>query len=79
MLTFLSNSLNILLHLATLNMKLTFPFCIECKGERAKQLALASQTRSTTCNFSAHPLRYYCRDIHHGAQVVDYLYVDLQH
>jgi hypothetical protein len=36
MLTFLSNSLNILLHSATLNMKLTFPFCTECRGKRAK-------------------------------------------
>jgi hypothetical protein len=51
MLSFLSNSSNILSHLATLNMNLTFPFCTECKGERAENLALKRQTSSGTCNF----------------------------
>lgn len=46
----LSNSSNILSHLAILNVNLTFPFCVECGWEREKDLALAGQTNSVTCN-----------------------------
>jgi hypothetical protein len=52
MLPFLKSSSNILSHLATLNVNLVFPFCVECKGERAADLALAGQTSSATCIFS---------------------------
>jgi hypothetical protein len=52
MLPFLSSSSNILLHLATLNVNLAFPFCVECRGERAADLTLAGQTCSVTCIFS---------------------------
>jgi hypothetical protein len=51
MLSFLSSSSNILSHLATLNANLTFPFCVECRGERAADVVLAGQTSSATCNF----------------------------
>jgi hypothetical protein len=49
MLPFLSSSSNILSHLSTLNVNLTFPFCVECRGERAADLALAGQTSSAAC------------------------------
>jgi hypothetical protein len=49
MLPFLSSSSNILSHLATLNVNLTFPFCVECRGEQAADLALAGQTSLATC------------------------------
>jgi hypothetical protein len=52
MLPFLKSSSNILSHLATLNVNLAFPFCAECRGERAADLALAGQTSSVTCIFS---------------------------
>jgi hypothetical protein len=52
MLPFLSSSSNILSHLATLNVNLTFPFCVECRGERAIDLVLAGQTNSVTYIFS---------------------------
>jgi hypothetical protein len=51
MLPFLNSSSNILSHLATLNVSLTFPFCAENRGERAIDLALAGQTSSATCIF----------------------------
>jgi hypothetical protein len=51
MLPFLSSLSNILSHLATLNVNLTFPFCTECKRERGEDLALAGQTSVVTCNF----------------------------
>jgi hypothetical protein len=51
MLPFLSSSSNLLSHLATLNVNLTFPFCAECTGERAADLASAGQTSSTTYIF----------------------------
>jgi hypothetical protein len=49
MFPFLSSSSNILSHLATLNVNLTFPFCAKCREERAADLALAGQTSSATC------------------------------
>jgi hypothetical protein len=51
MLLFLSSSSNILSHLTTLNVNLTFPICAECRGGRALDLALTGQTSSVTCNF----------------------------
>jgi hypothetical protein len=53
MLSFLNNSSNISAHLTTLNVTLTFPFCTECKGDRATDLAIVGQTSSATCNFSS--------------------------
>jgi hypothetical protein len=47
----LSSSLNILSHLVILNVNLTFPFYVECRGVRAADLALAGQTSSATCIF----------------------------
>jgi hypothetical protein len=52
MLPFLMSSSNILSHLATLNVNLTFPFCAKCRGERVADLALAGQTSSATYIFS---------------------------
>jgi hypothetical protein len=52
MLPILSSLLIILLHLATLNMNLSFPFLCRLQGERAAGLALAGQTNSSTYNFS---------------------------
>jgi hypothetical protein len=51
MLPFLNSSSNILSYLATLNVNLALPFCVECMGEREADLALAGQTSSTTCIF----------------------------
>jgi hypothetical protein len=51
-LPFFSSSSNILSHIATLNVNLTFLFCAKCRGERATDLALVGQTSSTTCIFS---------------------------
>lgn len=78
MLSFLSNSSNILSHLATLNVNLTFPFCAKCRWEWAEDLVLVGQTSLATCNFF-HPLNYHCRDIHPRAQVANYLFVGLLH
>jgi hypothetical protein len=53
MLPLLSNSSNILPHLATLNVNLTSPcrfFWNECREEQAESLALAGQTSSSTYN-----------------------------
>jgi hypothetical protein len=49
-LSFLSNSSNILSHLAILIVSLTFPFCTECKGGQEAYLVLAGLTSSTKRN-----------------------------
>jgi hypothetical protein len=48
MLPFLINSANILSHLATLNVNLTFHFYTECRWEWAEDLSLVGQINSTT-------------------------------
>jgi hypothetical protein len=79
MLLFLSNSSNILSYLATLNGNLTFLFCVECRRERAEDLALLGQTSSVTYNFFGYPLSYYCHEKYYGTHVSGYIYDDLQH
>jgi hypothetical protein len=47
----LSNSSNILSHLAILNVNLTFSFCVKCGREQTEDLALAGQTSLATGDF----------------------------